>query len=534
MSADRLEVLWGQAMAAGVIPAGATVPEQETRPWPVVLLTALGAWLAAVPLLGVVGLLLGDLISRSAGPYIIGVLVLAAALVVLRSRSVPLFIEQLAVPALLVGIGALGFGLFRDLSAQGASAVLALASLGLAVAIPKAWLRVPLGAAASVFIAMALSVDSARLLSRGGMARHWLAWQLTMALWLGAIALQQGVLNDGRRAAWAATVESLLAGGLLATLVALAWWSGSTFLLGGGDWIRELTRGAGGRWAALAMQAASSVFALAGAAWLAHRWPAVRRAWCAGVALVLVALAWFMPALGAALLVLAICVSSHRWRIATAAALAAAWIVGAFYYELDWPLAIKAVVLVIAAAVLAALAWSAPRSAAAAAGHSEPAPTPRAALAGLVLGLVAVLAVANTGIWQKERLIAAGQPVFVELAPVDPRSMMQGDFMRLNFNLPDSSRLSLLSSKRPQVVARLETNGVATLLRLHDGGALAPGELRIELTPKDGRWVLVTDAWFFKEGEADRWARAKYGEFRVDAEGRALLVGLRGPQLETL
>jgi hypothetical protein len=132
-----------------------------------------------VPLLGVVGLLLGDLISRSAGPYLIGVLVLAAALVVLRAHSVPLFVEQLAVPALLVGGGALGFGLYRDLSAQGASALLALVGLALAVAIPKAWLRVPLGAAATVFIALALSVDSVRVLGRGGMTRFWLAWQLT-------------------------------------------------------------------------------------------------------------------------------------------------------------------------------------------------------------------------------------------------------------------------------------------------------------------------------------------------------------------
>ena len=39
-----------------------------------------------------------------------------------------------------------------------------------------------------------------------------------------------------------------------------------------------------------------------------------------------------------------------RWRLAAAAALAAAWIVGGFYYQLDWPLATKAVVLIAAGA----------------------------------------------------------------------------------------------------------------------------------------------------------------------------------------
>jgi uncharacterized membrane-anchored protein len=47
-----------------------------------------------------------------------------------------------------------------------------------------------------------------------------------------------------------------------------------------------------------------------------------------------------------------------------------------------------------------------------------------------------VLVVANLGIWQKEDLVANGQPVFVALAPVDPRSLLQGDYMRLNFRVP--------------------------------------------------------------------------------------------------
>ncbi|MCG3189673.1 MAG: hypothetical protein LKCHEGNO_02158 [Burkholderiaceae bacterium] len=149
--------------------------------------------------------------------------------------------------------------------------------------------------------------------------------------------------------------------------------------------------------------------------------------------------------------------------------------------------------------------------------------------------MVLVLASANVGIWQKERLIRDGQAVFVELAPVDPRSLMQGDYMRLNFRLPPGlERISLAGAKRPHVIARRDARGVATLLRLDDGGALAAGEMRIELSPKGGGWILVSDAWFFAEGEAQRWARAKYAEFRVEPGGRALLVGLRGPGLEAL
>jgi uncharacterized membrane-anchored protein len=125
----------------------------------------------------------------------------------------------------------------------------------------------------------------------------------------------------------------------------------------------------------------------------------------------------------------------------------------------------------------------------------------------------------------------------VALAPVDPRSLMQGDYMALRFVLPsvaDGQASGANGGRRPQVVARRDARGIATLQRADRGEPLAGDELRIELSPKNGGWVLVTDAWFFKEGEADRWAQAKYGEFRVDANGRALLVGLRGADLQKL
>jgi uncharacterized membrane-anchored protein len=105
--------------------------------------------------------------------------------------------------------------------------------------------------------------------------------------------------------------------------------------------------------------------------------------------------------------------------------------------------------------------------------------------------------------------------------------------MRLEFHLPVDN-VKTQGGQRPRVVATRDARGVATLRRLHDGTPPGPGELLIELTPKSGRWILVTDAWFFEEGEAERWAKAKYGEFRVREDGQALLVGLRDAGLKAL
>lgn len=262
----------------------------------------------------------------------------------------------------------------------------------------------------------------------------------------------------------------------------------------------------------------------------------------AGAAFVLMVICWFMPSLGAVLLALSICCTSGRSVTASAAGLAAAWIIGAFYYQMSMPLAAKAGVLVAAAVVLASLASLGAHkveiTSGAVRGTVAPVrPSPRAAQMAIAGCAMLVLIAANAGIWQKEDLIAHGQPVFVELVPVDPRSLMQGDYMRLNFSLPDDVAFHLnhlLMPGRAQVIAKRDGRGVATLLRVADGLPLGSGEFMFELTPKDGRWILVSDAWFFREGEGERWANAKYGEFRVGADGSALLVGLRGADLQDL
>lgn len=549
MRQDRLDQTLADAIATGLLPSDARRPEQDTRPWPVVLLTALGAWLAAVPLLIVVGAMMGEVALRGAGTYVIGALALGGAVLMLRSRTLPLFVEQLAVPALIVGGSLLGYALFRDLPPRWAALAASMVVAAVVAAVPKPWLRVLLGAAAAALVGLAVAPPHFNFFGRSEWPAIWLALHVLLAVAVAGAWVQRDLLNRGEDARAAAAWESLSVGWLLVTLVGLAFWAGMTFLvgasLGGGGAAGEIARELGPKLSSslgnmVTLRLCSLALAGAGAAWLAVNWPALRQSWCAGVALVLMGLAWFMPSLGGVLLVLAYCIAGGRWRVAGAAGVAAAWIIGAFYYQLSWPLADKALLLAGCGAALGALAWVAARGARSASTASTTMPSAPAlgkSQAGLTLGALLVLAVVNIGIWQKENLIAHGQPVFVALAPVDPRSLMQGDYMALRFAIPsvaDGQASGASGGRRPHVVARRDARGIATLQRADLGEPLAGDELRIELSPKNGGWVLVTDAWFFKEGEAERWAQAKYGEFRVDADGRALLVGLRGAELQKL
>jgi len=295
-------------------------------------------------------------------------------------------------------------------------------------------------------------------------------------------------------------------------------------------------------WLAQARPVLSSVLVLAGAALGARAWPAQRGALVLGLTVVLAVLAWFMPTLGAAVFALVATCVLARWRLAGACAVAAAWIVGAFYYQLQWPLGDKALVLVLAGGVLGALAWWEHKRQT----LGADAQVTNAAVAHpsgsrtwiLVGSTLLTLLVANGAIWQKQDLIAHGQRVLIPLAPVDPRSLMQGDYMRLRFAVLDSGGIPLLgdlAGQRPHMVMALDTRGVASAVRLHRADQpLGTGEFLLELTPKNGHWVIVTDAWFFKEGEAALWQDAKFGEFRVLPNGKALLVGMADAQLRPM
>lgn len=559
---DRLDRTLQNAIAAGLLPADVRRPDGEGRPWPVVLLIAVGAWFAAIPLLGVVAVLLGDWVTRDLGPYLIGALVLALAVVVLRSRDLPLFIEQLAVPALLVGLGSLGFGLFRDLSVQGGAAWLTVVALGLATVLTHAWLRVLLGAAAACLFVLGLLPGD--LFGRQGWAvAAWLALHGAVAAWLAGLWVQEAVLRGGGKARAAAALESIGAGWLLGTLAGLALVTGMSFLVGASldpmarDFADGLTSGRAPAAQPSWMSAGSTLLVLAATLWGGRVWPGLRRPWVLGVGVAAAGLAWFLPNLGGAWLALVLMATTWRWRLATAAALAVIWMIGSFYYQLQWPLATKALVLVAAGALLGLLAAigsrfmdkSAQRKGGSRSdgGAEEEQPSRRSSArmgAGqawsrwaIALTALATLLIVNFGIWDKETLIAHGRPVFVELAPVDPRSLMQGDFMRLAFRVPGQlqTELGVPTGERRLVVARLDGRGVATLLRLASAGEVsAEPDMLLALVPKGGRWGLGSDAWYFQEGDGQRWQAARYGEFRVAADGRALLVGMADAELHPI
>lgn len=147
------------------------------------------------------------------------------------------------------------------------------------------------------------------------------------------------------------------------------------------------------------------------------------------------------------------------------------------------------------------------------------------------LGAILVLIAVNHSIRAKEQIIRSGEPIYLALAPVDPRSLMQGDYMALRFQLADQLSAEGAENRanlRAPLV--LDDRHVATLAKQ---GVATDRFIRYRL--RDGRAWLGTNAYFFEEGTAARFTNARFGEFRLDREsGEAVLVGLRDAELKAL
>jgi uncharacterized membrane-anchored protein len=166
----------------------------------------------------------------------------------------------------------------------------------------------------------------------------------------------------------------------------------------------------------------------------------------------------------------------------------------------------------------------------------------------IVLGALLIFGGVNYSIAHKENIRRAGEVIYLDLAPVDPRSLMQGDYMTLRFalaaqiersleivdprlrNEPARGQMNVRDGEVRTADIALDEKKVATFVN-----APAAGSMKIRYRIRGYRVWLGTNAFFFEEGRAAQYAKARYGEFRLDrASGEAVLVGLRDEKLNAL
>ena len=154
----------------------------------------------------------------------------------------------------------------------------------------------------------------------------------------------------------------------------------------------------------------------------------------------------------------------------------------------------------------------------------------------LIVTTFLLLVAVNFNIYQREQLIRNGRVVLLELAPVDPRSLMQGDYMALRFKVATQAFTSknLKTLNDGYLVVTLDERNVASFNRFDGSGKLADNEVLLRYRIRDGRSKFATNAFFFQEGHAKDYENARFGEFRVSSDGDAILTQMRDEDLIVL
>jgi len=357
-------------------------------------------------------------------------------------------------------------------------------------------------------------------------------------------------------------------------MTGLAWWLFGLLALGAGAWMAAGRPGRRTCWQPLAWAALMTAAGLAvvlslwaqvdAGAWTTHPgrialwlcawlpgvllggWMAGHRPalppglrWGAPVACCLAGLGWVAAPLcsvGLTVLVLA-CRAGHRPAQGLAVLLGLAGLVLYYFDVAAGTLLGKALGLGLTAvwlAVLSAGLWACRRRGVSAA---RPVPRPHPGVPwALLAGGVLVLCVVQFQVHRYETILAQGRPVVLALAPVDPRSLMQGDYMDLDYavrrqaehGLDPTMTAALAASGRGWLRLRPDAQGIWQLQAVTDEAPGAPGADTVALAFhwRDGRIDWGARHWFFAEGQGDHYAQARYGVLRVAADGTALLAGL--------
>jgi uncharacterized membrane-anchored protein len=171
--------------------------------------------------------------------------------------------------------------------------------------------------------------------------------------------------------------------------------------------------------------------------------------------------------------------------------------------------------------------------------------TPRTWRTILALAVGAlILAAVNFTIYQREQLIREGRVVLLELAPVDPRSLMQGDYMALRFKVATDAFSGRQRNQASPEAAKLMDGHLVVALDAHGVGQfkrfakseerLASDEVLLRYRIRDDQPKFATNAFFFQEGHGQDYQTARYGEFRVAKNGDMILTSMRAADYRLL
>ena len=158
----------------------------------------------------------------------------------------------------------------------------------------------------------------------------------------------------------------------------------------------------------------------------------------------------------------------------------------------------------------------------------------------VVLALLSIV-LFTTLILQHEKHLQQGRSIYVELQPVDPRSILQGDYMALDYDLKlhDMNQQQIRNQSKVVSYVYLDMKHRVLKTRLDEKDTAAESTQVVKLILKNPNNQLdslypAANSFLFAEGLEPCYAKAKYAHLRVQPSGQALLAGLVDARLQSL
>lgn len=152
----------------------------------------------------------------------------------------------------------------------------------------------------------------------------------------------------------------------------------------------------------------------------------------------------------------------------------------------------------------------------------------------IVVNLLVLLVLFSNSIVKKEGILLDGKLILLKLAPVDPRSLMQGDYMRLRYEISEQKNIDSIS-KRGFIVVSTNKEGVGEKVRIQpEKNPITNNEYLIEYAVGNRGINIGAESFFFEEGQAEKYEKATYGGLMIDNQGNSILMGLYDENLNRI
>jgi len=156
--------------------------------------------------------------------------------------------------------------------------------------------------------------------------------------------------------------------------------------------------------------------------------------------------------------------------------------------------------------------------------------------ATLFIVTIMIFVIFNLMIYQKRQLLKSGETIYFSIAPRDPRSILQGDYMAFRYTLETDMKNATdkVPDKIGYIVIAFDDKSVGHFVRFHRGEKLAANERLLKYQSLDYGYRIQPSTFFFQEKLQHDFQQAQYAIFHYNGEKNYLLVGLANKDKERI